>query len=196
MDIERATYDFNGLGGGYVLKFISSTLVLIFSLVWEEVPFIIFSGGSLFLYILGFLISIKNPFLSPCGGYIALIIHLVNVTLFNLIQFGGLCLLILLPTPTPIFPMMMLDLIIGFLLFTVTIGYYIMVVKLWWTRDIFLYSVQEGEENGCSICLINFENQDTLQRLPCKHYFHQICIQKWFETSNTCPLCRDISSLP
>ena len=44
MDIERATYDFNGLGGGYVLKFISSTLVLIFSLAWEEIPFIIFSG--------------------------------------------------------------------------------------------------------------------------------------------------------
>jgi hypothetical protein len=24
----------------------------------------------------------------------------------------------------------------------------------------------------------------------CGHEFHQMCIEKWFENSNTCPLCR------
>tara|TARA_B100000945_G_scaffold312264_1_gene306594 strand:- start:459 stop:764 length:306 start_codon:yes stop_codon:yes gene_type:complete len=40
------------------------------------------------------------------------------------------------------------------------------------------------------------ENDKTIM-LPCKHRFHEKCIEKWFKYSATCPLCRkiDISRL-
>ena len=64
----------------------------------------------------------------------------------------------------------------------------------------------EGEEEEedltskeCSICLESFKIGDKCIRLPCKdnhHVFHagnDSCsgITKWFETKNTCPLCRE-----
>jgi hypothetical protein len=60
----------------------------------------------------------------------------------------------------------------------------------------------EGEDltsKECSICLESFKIGDKCIRLPCKdnhHVFHagnDSCsgITKWFETKNTCPLCRE-----
>ncbi|CAD8053240.1 unnamed protein product [Paramecium sonneborni] len=40
----------------------------------------------------------------------------------------------------------------------------------------------------CSICLCSFQNQGIL--LSCKHLFHVKCIEKWFFTNNSCPVCR------
>ena len=64
--------------------------------------------------------------------------------------------------------------------------------------------VREGEgedltSKECSICLESFKIGDKCIRLPCKdnhHVFHagnDSCsgITKWFETKNTCPLCRE-----
>ena len=61
---------------------------------------------------------------------------------------------------------------------------------------------REGEDltsKECSICLEPFKIGDKCIRLPCKdnhHVFHagnDSCsgITKWFETKNTCPLCRE-----
>ena len=60
----------------------------------------------------------------------------------------------------------------------------------------------EGEDltsKECSICLESFKIGDKCIRLPCKdnqHVFHagnDSCsgITTWFETKNTCPLCRE-----
>ena len=42
----------------------------------------------------------------------------------------------------------------------------------------------------CSICLekISDEYQSVLK---CDHTFHKECIDKWFEKSHRCPLCRN-----
>lgn len=43
----------------------------------------------------------------------------------------------------------------------------------------------------CSICLGDFELDDTLRRLPCRHHFHIDCIDPWLLTQSTeCPLCK------
>lgn len=41
---------------------------------------------------------------------------------------------------------------------------------------------------SCSIC---YEFMNKIKKLQkCSHDFHQMCIEKWFEINNTCPLCR------
>ena len=43
---------------------------------------------------------------------------------------------------------------------------------------------------AAQICLCDFEGGDMLRQLPCKHEFHQPCIDSWAAHHRTCPLCR------
>eukprot|EP00736_Rhodelphis_marinus_P013348 Rmarinus@m.7371 len=49
---------------------------------------------------------------------------------------------------------------------------------------------QGNEVDVCSICLDDFSEGDSLRRLPCGHYFHQPCVDKWFGSRLLCPLCK------
>ncbi|CAF3347192.1 unnamed protein product [Rotaria socialis] len=49
------------------------------------------------------------------------------------------------------------------------------------------------EENKCSICMDNYEKNQTLRRLPCLHRYHKDCIDNWLKKSNLCPICRTAS---
>ncbi|XP_028752348.1 probable E3 ubiquitin-protein ligase XERICO [Neltuma alba] len=45
----------------------------------------------------------------------------------------------------------------------------------------------------CSVCLCGFEANQEVSELPCKHFFHTACLDKWFNNKHlTCPLCRSI----
>lgn len=45
----------------------------------------------------------------------------------------------------------------------------------------------------CCVCLCGFEANQEVSELPCKHFFHKGCLEKWFHNKhNTCPLCRSI----
>ncbi|XP_038988078.1 E3 ubiquitin-protein ligase RING1-like [Phoenix dactylifera] len=46
------------------------------------------------------------------------------------------------------------------------------------------------QENGCSICLEEFEFEMEVTRMPCKHVFHGGCLTRWLERGYLCPLCR------
>jgi hypothetical protein len=49
----------------------------------------------------------------------------------------------------------------------------------------------EQQHRECAVCLSDFEEEDDLRLLPgCKHVFHQDCIDVWFQSHSTCPLCR------
>lgn len=55
------------------------------------------------------------------------------------------------------------------------------------------YSKQDGAVEGtdCSVCLSEFEEDETLRLLPkCKHAFHLSCIDTWLRSHTNCPLCR------
>lgn len=43
----------------------------------------------------------------------------------------------------------------------------------------------------CCVCLCGFEANQEVSELPCKHFFHRGCLDKWFDNKHlTCPLCR------
>ncbi|XP_004510073.1 uncharacterized protein [Cicer arietinum] len=42
----------------------------------------------------------------------------------------------------------------------------------------------------CCICLGDLSNGSKIMAQPCSHVFHGDCINKWFNVSKTCPLCR------
>ena len=48
----------------------------------------------------------------------------------------------------------------------------------------------KSKENKCAICLLNYKSSDIIKEIPCKHFYHKICILKWLKTSNICPLCK------
>ncbi|KAL2487832.1 E3 ubiquitin-protein ligase [Forsythia ovata] len=43
----------------------------------------------------------------------------------------------------------------------------------------------------CAVCLGEFEEGQWVKHLPnCSHVFHVSCIDTWFQTHSSCPLCR------
>lgn len=50
----------------------------------------------------------------------------------------------------------------------------------------------KGEEAvECSVCLCNILEDASTRVLPnCKHIFHVDCVDKWFGSNTTCPICR------
>ncbi|XP_074574643.1 uncharacterized protein LOC141831115 [Curcuma longa] len=43
----------------------------------------------------------------------------------------------------------------------------------------------------CAVCLMEFEDDEDLRMLPgCCHVFHRDCIDAWFASHVTCPVCR------
>lgn len=42
----------------------------------------------------------------------------------------------------------------------------------------------------CSICKHDYEVGEKVKSLPCEHLYHTECIDTWFKTNNSCPICR------
>ncbi|KAI4367969.1 hypothetical protein MLD38_016590 [Melastoma candidum] len=50
---------------------------------------------------------------------------------------------------------------------------------------------QNEETTQCYICLLEYEDGDSMRILPCNHFFHQNCVDRWLkEIHRVCPLCR------
>ncbi|KAI3728190.1 hypothetical protein L6452_16822 [Arctium lappa] len=50
--------------------------------------------------------------------------------------------------------------------------------------------VLSGEDAVCCICLAKYANNDELRGLPCSHFFHKDCVDKWLKINASCPLCK------
>ena len=58
-------------------------------------------------------------------------------------------------------------------------------------RSLSSSSTKTVGHEACSICIDDFEEGDTLRRLPCGHTFHQHCIDPWLRYRNAiCPNCK------
>ncbi|KDP28062.1 hypothetical protein JCGZ_19470 [Jatropha curcas] len=54
-----------------------------------------------------------------------------------------------------------------------------------------LQKYHNEEAAQCYICLVEYEEGDSMRVLPCHHEFHTSCIDKWLkEIHRVCPLCR------
>ncbi|VAH15152.1 unnamed protein product [Triticum turgidum subsp. durum] len=54
-----------------------------------------------------------------------------------------------------------------------------------------------AEDAICCICLARYSNNDDLRELPCTHFFHKECVDKWLKINALCPLCKaEIDSGP
>ncbi|KAK6914933.1 Zinc finger, RING-type [Dillenia turbinata] len=47
-----------------------------------------------------------------------------------------------------------------------------------------------GEDAVCCICLSEYADNDELRELPCTHFFHVECVDKWLKINAQCPLCK------
>ncbi|CAA2979903.1 E3 ubiquitin- ligase At1g63170 [Olea europaea subsp. europaea] len=50
--------------------------------------------------------------------------------------------------------------------------------------------VVSAEDAVCCICLAKYVNNDELRELPCSHFFHKECVDKWLKINASCPLCK------
>lgn len=54
---------------------------------------------------------------------------------------------------------------------------------------------------ACPVCLDPFQKQAPVKYLPCGHFYHKKCIDKWFKTARRslrtpcCPTCRETYNL-
>ena len=49
----------------------------------------------------------------------------------------------------------------------------------------------EQQDDNCAICQDVIESSQSVRRLThCNHYFHQLCIDTWFQRNVHCPSCR------
>ena len=50
--------------------------------------------------------------------------------------------------------------------------------------------VLDAEDAVCAVCLEEFEENDAVKVLPCRHHFHTPCVDTWLRIRNVCPLCK------
>lgn len=56
------------------------------------------------------------------------------------------------------------------------------------------YSIEEGMQlpTECVICLGEFEDDEIVTKLQCRHLYHRECLAIWLRDHNSCPTCRDV----
>uniref|UniRef100_A0A1D1YWC5 E3 ubiquitin-protein ligase At4g11680 n=1 Tax=Anthurium amnicola TaxID=1678845 RepID=A0A1D1YWC5_9ARAE len=47
-----------------------------------------------------------------------------------------------------------------------------------------------AEDAVCCICLAKYADNEELRELPCAHFFHKDCVDKWLKINALCPLCK------
>ncbi len=53
------------------------------------------------------------------------------------------------------------------------------------------FSEVKNEDNKkCMVCLLEFDDDDDVQCLECKHVFHHKCLDEWVKYKPECPTCR------
>ncbi|XP_045790997.1 probable E3 ubiquitin-protein ligase RHB1A [Trifolium pratense] len=59
--------------------------------------------------------------------------------------------------------------------------------ELWKSNE--PHSLVIEEEDGCPICLEEYDVENPKTVTKCEHHFHLACILEWMERSDSCPIC-------
>eukprot|EP01117_Protostelium_nocturnum_P005353 TRINITY_DN1949_c0_g2_i1.p1 TRINITY_DN1949_c0_g2~~TRINITY_DN1949_c0_g2_i1.p1 ORF type:complete len:638 (+),score=97.33 TRINITY_DN1949_c0_g2_i1:184-1914(+) len=51
------------------------------------------------------------------------------------------------------------------------------------------FSIRKEDAN-CAICLGDYEEDEELRFLSCKHHFHGECVTEWLQHNKVCPMCK------
>jgi len=51
-------------------------------------------------------------------------------------------------------------------------------------------SQEDINQRSCCICFDDYKDKETVRTLPCLHFFHKECIDRWLFKSQTCPICK------
>jgi hypothetical protein len=57
-------------------------------------------------------------------------------------------------------------------------------------RTSFAVGSMSSADAVCAVCLLEYESGQELRVLPCRHHFHQACIDVWLRKNKTCATCR------
>lgn len=49
-----------------------------------------------------------------------------------------------------------------------------------------------NKDSTCAICIEQYGLNDCIRELPCKHSFHQSCVDPWLIAKLTCPMCKTL----
>ena len=52
-----------------------------------------------------------------------------------------------------------------------------------------LCDIENKYEVYCPVCHDEFDEEEIVKILLCKHYFCEECITEWFKVKDTCPVC-------
>jgi len=50
--------------------------------------------------------------------------------------------------------------------------------------------VSNSDQHTCVVCICEWEPDQKVRVLPCKHEFHAKCVDRWLKEDRTCPICR------
>ena len=53
-----------------------------------------------------------------------------------------------------------------------------------------MFSFRLSSWQICCICLTRYMDDEELRELPCTHFFHAECVDRWLKINATCPLCK------
>ena len=64
------------------------------------------------------------------------------------------------------------------------------------TVDPQFFQDHDESHRTCAICMCDFEMGENVRYLPCKHYYHDKCVDGWLKGHRNCPCCRqDINGI-
>ncbi|KAH7316812.1 hypothetical protein B0I35DRAFT_263986 [Stachybotrys elegans] len=68
--------------------------------------------------------------------------------------------------------------------------YYALMAKMIRSPGAIPYS---SASNTCVICIEEYDDAATIRKLPCHHFFHSECLEKWYSRRHpNCPLCKSV----
>ena len=65
------------------------------------------------------------------------------------------------------------------------------IIKISSQRYSYLADTIKSENKSCTICIVDFENDDMISITNCNHIYHTDCIKEWGKYKTECPICRE-----